>query len=83
LLKTRPFPRFPRFVLVTTALVTSLLLLACGGVNDVPKQQDGITVEVADGALPTQVPPQAQVAPNVQAPASDSAATDSFATVRR
>jgi hypothetical protein len=54
--------------LVTTALLASLFVLACGGGSDHSKQQDGIKVEVANGALPPLVPPpQVLVAPSVQA----------------
>jgi hypothetical protein len=61
--------------LVTTALLASLFVLACGGGSDAPKQQDGIKVEVANGALPALAPPpQVLVAPSVQAQTGDAPA---------
>jgi hypothetical protein len=74
LLKTRHLPHIPNLVLVTTALLASLFLLACGGGSDLTKQQDGIKVEVANGAPATQSP-NVFVAPSVQAPGGDASGT--------
>jgi hypothetical protein len=52
--------------LVTAALVASLLALACGGGSNSQGHEDGITVEVANGALPSPQAPQVLVAPSVQ-----------------
>jgi hypothetical protein len=61
--------------LVTATLLASLFVLACGGGSDAPKQQDGIKVELANGALPTpSPPPQVLVAPSVQAQTGDAGA---------
>jgi hypothetical protein len=51
---------------VIAALLASLLVVACGGGSDSQAHEDGIKVEVANGALPTQQAPQVLVAPSVQ-----------------
>lgn len=68
---------------MTASLLASLLILACGGGSDSQGHQDGITVEVANGALPAQEAPQVLVAPSVQPqgvdPAGASAPLTTFA----
>src|SRR5687767_13084616 len=62
---TRTLSRVPRFVLVT-ALLLSLLVVACGDGSESQGHDDGIKVEVANGALPALQAPQVLVAPTVQ-----------------